>query len=73
MKAYIVTTGAAFGLLTFAHIARMFEEGAHLITQPVFLLTTVGSASACVWAIILLKKLRSFVTLSGKNFKATLR
>ena len=36
MKAYIVTTGAAFGLLTLAHIARMFEEGAHLITQPSF-------------------------------------
>ena len=58
MRAYIVTTGAAFGLLTLTHIARMFEEGAHLITQPVFLLTTVGSASVCVWAIILLQKLR---------------
>ena len=66
MKAYIVTTGAAFGLLTLAHIARMFEEGAHLITRPVFLLTTVGSASVCVWAIILLKKLRhSGASLSG--------
>ena len=63
MKAYIVTTGAAFGLLTLADIARMFEEGAHLITQPVFLLTTVGSASARVWAIILLKKLRHSGTL----------
>jgi len=62
----IVTTGAAFGLLTLAHIARMFEEGAHLITQPVFLLTTVGSASVCEWAIILLKKLRhSGALLSG--------
>src|SRR5215469_634365 len=66
MRAYIVTTGAAFGLLTLAHIARMFVEGAHLITQPVFLLTTVGSASVCVWAIILLKKLRhSRASLSG--------
>ena len=26
MKAYIVTTGAAFGLLTLAHIAGMSEE-----------------------------------------------
>ena len=63
MKAYIVTTGAAFGLLTLAHIARMFEEGAHLITRPVFLPTTVGSASVCVWATILLKNsdIRRFV------------
>jgi hypothetical protein len=54
---YIVTTGAAFGLLALAHIARLFEEGAHLITRPVFLLTTVGSASVCAWAMILLKSL----------------
>jgi hypothetical protein len=26
MRAYIVTTGAAFGLLTLAHISRMFED-----------------------------------------------
>ena len=57
MKSYIVTTGGAFGLLALAHIARMFEEGAHLIREPIFLLTTVGSVSVCVWAIILLKKL----------------
>jgi len=58
VKAYIVTTGAAFGLLALAHIARMFEEGAHLLTEPVFLITTVGSASVSAWAIILLNKLR---------------
>jgi len=57
MKAYILTTGAAFGLLALAHIARLFQEGAHLITEPVFLVTTVGSVSVGVWAIILLKKL----------------
>jgi hypothetical protein len=56
MKAYIVTTGAAFGLLALAHIARIFEEGAHLITEPLFLVTTVGSVSICVWAIIILKR-----------------
>lgn len=57
MKSYIATTGAAFGLLGLAHIARMLQEGAHLIREPVFLATTVGSFSVCVWAIILLKKL----------------
>jgi hypothetical protein len=66
MRAYVVTTGAAFGLLTLAHIERMFEEGAHLITRPVFLHATVGSASVSVWAIILLEKLRhSGASLSG--------
>jgi hypothetical protein len=57
MKSYIVTTGGAFGLLALAHMARMFDEGAHLIGEPVFLLTTVGSVAVCVWAIVLLKKL----------------
>jgi hypothetical protein len=56
MKAYIVTTGAAFGLLALAHIARIFQEGAHLITEPIFLLTTVGSVGICVWAIIILRQ-----------------
>lgn len=56
MKAYIVTTGAAFGLLALAHIARIFEEGAHLITEPIFLATTVGSVGVCVWAIVILRK-----------------
>lgn len=57
MKSYIVTTGAAFGLLALAHMARMFQEGAYLIREPVFLITTVGSIVVCLWAITLLKKL----------------
>jgi hypothetical protein len=56
MKAYIVTTGAAFGLLALAHIARIFKEGAHLVTEPLFLVTTVGSVGVCAWAIIILKQ-----------------
>ena len=57
MKTYIVTTGAAFGLLTLAHIARLFAEGVRLMIEPVFVITTVGSACVCIWAIVLLKKL----------------
>ncbi|MGH9844195.1 MAG: hypothetical protein ACREEM_36175 [Blastocatellia bacterium] len=57
MKSYIATTGAAFGLLALAHIARVFQEGAYLIREPVFLVTTVGSIGVCLWAIVLLKKL----------------
>jgi hypothetical protein len=56
MKAYIVTTGVAFALLALAHLARIFEEGAHLITEPIFLATTVGSVGMCVWAIVILKQ-----------------
>jgi hypothetical protein len=56
MKAYIVTTGIAFGLIALAHFARLASEGMHLIKEPVFLLTTLGSISICVWAVVLLKK-----------------
>jgi hypothetical protein len=56
MKSYIITTGAVFGLLTAAHVARMFEEGVHLLSEPVFLSTTVAAASLCAWATIVLRK-----------------
>ena len=56
MKAFIVTAGVAFGLLFLAHVARIFEEGTHLLTQPVFLGTTLGSAAACGWAMVILKR-----------------
>jgi hypothetical protein len=56
MKAFIATAGVAFGLLFLAHVARIFAEGTHLLTQAIFLATTVGSAGACIWAIIILKR-----------------
>jgi hypothetical protein len=56
MKAFIVTAAVAFALLFLAHVARVFEEGTHLLTQPVFLGTTIGSAAACIWAIVILKR-----------------
>ena len=50
MKAYVVTTGAIFGLLTLAHLWRMIEEGSHVAANPAFLLITVASAGLCLWA-----------------------
>ena len=49
MKAYVMTTGAVFGLITLAHILRMFMEG-HLVTEPLYILLTVAAASLCLWA-----------------------
>jgi hypothetical protein len=56
MKAYIAVTGGVFGLLALVHIARLFAEGARLLTEPFFLITTGVSIGACVWAIALLRK-----------------
>jgi uncharacterized membrane protein len=56
MKAYLVTTGVIFGLITVAHILRMFMEGSHLLTEPVFILLTVASAALSIWAVQLLRR-----------------
>lgn len=50
MKAYVVTTGAVFGLLTLAHLWRMVEEGSHLATDPFFVLVTLASGTLSLWA-----------------------
>ena len=50
MKAYVMTTGAVFGLLTLAHLWRVIEEGPHLARDPWYVLITVAAAALCVWA-----------------------
>ena len=50
MKAYVITTGAVFGLLTAAHIWRAIDEGPHLASDPWFLLITVAAAALSLWA-----------------------
>ena len=56
MKAYIIITGAIFGLIVVAHIARMFAEGPAVI-GPVYILLTIAAAALCFWAWRLLRTL----------------
>ena len=56
MKAYLITTGIVFGLITVAHFWRACVEGSHLATDPVFLLFSVLSAALCLWACRLLRR-----------------
>jgi len=49
MRAYVMTTGVVFGLLTLAHLWRIIVER-HLATDPIFIVITVIAASLCVWA-----------------------
>jgi len=58
MKAYVMTTGAIFGLITMAHDWRAFEEGARLATEPWYVLITLAAAALCFWAWRLLRALR---------------
>ena len=50
MKAYVITTGAVFGLLTLLHIWRATLER-NLATEPWFILITVASTALCLWAV----------------------
>ncbi len=50
MRAYVMTTGVLFGLIAVAHVWRVFEEGAGLATDPVFILLTVAAAVLSLWA-----------------------
>ena len=54
MRAYVVTTGILFGLLTLAHLLRMVYESRALATDPGYLLITAASAALCVWACVLI-------------------
>lgn len=56
MKAYIITTGAIFGLLTIAHLLRVVLENRHLATDPVFILFTLASAALSFWAWMALRR-----------------
>jgi hypothetical protein len=49
MKAYLVTTGALFGLLTLVHLWRIVEEP-HLAREPWYLIITIAAAALGLWA-----------------------
>ena len=49
MRAYVLTSGAIFGLITIAHLVRMVLER-RLVPDPVFILLTLLSAGLTIWA-----------------------
>ena len=55
MKAYIMTTGAVFGLIVVAHIWRVAEEGLALAKDPLYIVLTLAAAGLCFWAWRLLR------------------
>ena len=55
MKAYVITTGAVFALLTLAHLLRIIVEWPHLARDPLFLLITVAAGGLSLWALRLLR------------------
>jgi len=55
MRAYLITTGTVFTLVTAAHIWRVIAESAALARDPWFILLTVLTGALAVWAWRLLR------------------
>jgi hypothetical protein len=56
VKAYVITTGTVFGLLTIAHLLRMVLEKPDLASEPFYLAITAASAAMCIWAGYVLRR-----------------
>lgn len=55
MKGYVVTTGVIFALIVVAHVWRVIEEGARLLSDPWWVTMTLAAAGLSVWAVRLLR------------------
>jgi hypothetical protein len=56
MKAYVMTTGVIFALITIAHIMRIVAEP-RAATEPFFIFLTVLSAGLSAWGFFVLRRL----------------
>jgi hypothetical protein len=50
VKAYVVTSGMLFGIVTVAHVWRMIEEGRSVASSPWYLAITILTAALAAWA-----------------------
>jgi hypothetical protein len=55
MRAYVITTGVIFALITVAHILRIIVEPHHG-TDPIYILLTILTAGLSVWARRLVRR-----------------
>ncbi|MFL5541495.1 MAG: hypothetical protein ACJ8J0_21085 [Longimicrobiaceae bacterium] len=56
MRAYVVTTGVIFGLLTAAHLLRMFTGNPGPGETPWYIAITATTAALSAWAFYLLRR-----------------
>ena len=57
MKAYVITTGVIFALITIAHVVRLVLESTRVLTEPIYVIFTILSAAIAIWAVTLLRRL----------------
>ena len=58
MKSFVAISGSIFALLLVAHGARFAAEGASVLGEPIFILTTVASAAMTLWGAALVVRRR---------------
>jgi hypothetical protein len=59
MRAYVITTGAVFGLLAVAHVLRMITEDPGLAADPFYLAITAAAAGLCAWSVVVLRRAKA--------------
>jgi hypothetical protein len=59
MKAYVITTGAVFGLLALAHVLRIVWGEPGLMRDPFYVGITAAAAALCGWSVYVLRRLRT--------------
>jgi hypothetical protein len=57
MRAYVITSGVIFALLTVAHILRVVLENRQLATDPAYILLTLATTALAIWAWRVLRRL----------------
>jgi hypothetical protein len=55
MKAYVLTTGSLFVLITLAHVWRMAVEPG-MVSEPAYLALTAATAGLAIWAWMLWRR-----------------
>lgn len=65
MKAYVITTGAVFGLLALAHVLRIVGEDPRLLADPFYMAITVAAAALCVWSFFVVRRMPAPAPGSG--------
>ncbi len=57
MRAYVITTGAVFGLLALAHVLRIVGEDARLLADPLYMFITDAAAALCIWSFFVVRRM----------------
>ncbi|HEU4787891.1 MAG TPA: hypothetical protein VFS57_10790 [Gemmatimonadaceae bacterium] len=65
MRPYLLINSIVFGLVTIAHIWRIFGESAALARDPWFIALTVIAAALSIWSALLFRRAKPNARTTG--------